>query len=255
MMNRVNLILSICTFFVLTTSCSKEDGPIPSNINADININNPIPVAEGDAEDQSIIFLITIAEADPNNSISVEYAISGGNQNGTGGTLTFPANTNTLTQTVTVTKTGNNIVEEDVPVTVLLFNPSSNANLKNNNIGTSSFVDDDEAGYTVTPQSLTTIEGGSAKTFTVVLDKAPTSDVVFDIASTDTSEGTVSPDNITFNTGNFDTPITVTITPVNDAINDGDISYPVTVGVNTSLSNALFIGLSSTNVSVTNQNN
>jgi hypothetical protein len=217
-----------------------------------ISINDPTDVLEGDSGVATINFAVTLGQADPNNPITVDYLISGGNQNGTGGTLTFAANTSTLTQTVPVTTNGDIIVQADLPVTVTLSNPSANASLAADNVGESSFIDDDVAGFTVTPLSLATAEGGVFQTFTVVLDAAPASDVVLDVVSSDTSEGTVSPASITFTTGNYNLPRTVTVTPFNDPLVDGDQNYDITVSVDPVISNDFFDALASATVNVTN---
>jgi gliding motility-associated-like protein len=219
---------------------------------ATISINDPTPVAEGDTGIATINFIVTLGQADPNNPVTVDYAISGGNQNGTTGTLTFTAGTSTLSQTIPVTTNGDVIVQANVPVTVTLSNPSANAALAADNIGTSSFLDDDPAGFTVSPLSLATTEGEGAVNFTVVLDNAPATDVVIDITSGDTTEGTVSPAVITFTSGNWNIPRPVAVTPVNDALIDGDQNYDITISVNDASSNDFFDVLADQVVNVTN---
>ena len=85
-------------------------------------------------------------------------------------------------------------------------------------------TDNDTAGITVSPTSgLTTTEAGGTATFTVVLTSQPTANVTIGLASNDTTEGTVSPASVTFTTGNWNTPQTVTVTGVDDDLDDGDI--------------------------------
>ena len=95
------------------------------------------------------------------------------------------------------------------------------------------------AGVTVDPTSgLTTTEAGGTDTFTVVLDSQPSGDVVIDLASTDLTEGTVSPTQLTFAGGvggDWATPRTVTVTGVDDATDDGDQAYGITVAINAAL--------------------
>lgn len=81
----------------------------------------------------------------------------------------------------------------------------------------------------VTPgfSGLRTTEAGGTDTFTVVLASQPTADVTISISSSDTSEGTVSPTSLTFTTGDWDTPQTVTVTGVDDTAEDGDVAYTV----------------------------
>lgn len=109
------------------------------------------------------------------------------------------------------------------------------------------------AGYTVTPTSgLVTAEVGGTDTFTVVLDVEPTGNVVFDITSNDTGEGTVSPSTLTFTTENWDTPQTVTITGVDDELDDGNVAYTVTVAIDDASSADEYDALPDTTVNVTN---
>ncbi|NNC61821.1 MAG: T9SS type B sorting domain-containing protein, partial [Eudoraea sp.] len=216
-----------------------------------ISINDPTSVLEGDTGTATITFFVTLGQSDPNNPITVDYLISGGNQNGTGSTLTFDAGTTTLTQSIVVTTDGDEIVQADLPVSVTLSNPSTNATI-GKAVGSSFFEDDDEPGFTVVPLSLATTEGLGTQTFSVVLDNAPATDVVMTITSGDTSEGTVAPASLTFSTGNFSTPRIVTVTPVNDAIVDGDQLYDITVGVDDVSSNDFFDSLADQNVAVTN---
>ncbi len=107
-------------------------------------------------------------------------------------------------------------------------------------------------GITVNPTSgLVTTEAGGTDSFTVVLNAAPTADVVIGISSSDTSEGTVSPASLTFTTGNWSTPQTVTVTGVDDAVDDGDIAYTIVTAAATSADPG-YNGLDPADVSVTN---
>lgn len=69
-------------------------------------------------------------------------------------------------------------------------------------------TDNEQAGVTFDPvsnflKSLITTEGGGQITYTMVLNSAPTDDVVIDLASNDTTEGTVSPASLTFTAVNW----------------------------------------------------
>jgi len=87
-------------------------------------------------------------------------------------------------------------------------------------------------GIAISPaDNLVTIESGVASTFTIMLDKQPSADVDITFASSDTSEGTVSPASLTFTTNDWHVPRTVTVTGVDDSVLDGNIIYNVTVGV------------------------
>ncbi len=73
--------------------------------------------------------------------------------------------------------------------------------------------DSDAAGITVDPTSgLVTTEAGGNATFTVVLNTQPVADVTIGLSSSDTGEGTVSPNSLTFTSGNWSSVQTVTVT-------------------------------------------
>ena len=79
-------------------------------------------------------------------------------------------------------------------------------------------TDDETAGVTVTPTSLTVTEGGM-NTYTVVLDTQPTATVTVTIVDpTDNADVTANPASLTFTTTNWDTAQTVTVS----AAEDGD---------------------------------
>jgi hypothetical protein len=87
------------------------------------------------------------------------------------------------------------------------------------------------AAIVITPTTglVTTEAAGEPgpNTFTIVLDSEPTADVTIDLSSSNTSEGTVSPDFVTFTTTNWDDAQEVTVTGVDDAVLDGDIAYTI----------------------------
>ena len=82
--------------------------------------------------------------------------------------------------------------------------------------------DDETAGVTVSPASLTVGEGGSG-TYTVVLDTQPTGDVTVTIVDpTDNADVTAEPPALTFTTTNWDSAQTVTVSAVQDTDTDDD---------------------------------
>ena len=75
-----------------------------------------------------------------------------------------------------------------------------------------------------------TSEAGSTATFTVVLSSEPRWDVTIPVASSDTTEGSVTVTELTFTPIDWFVSQTVTVTGVDDAIVDGDISYDIVLG-------------------------
>jgi len=110
-------------------------------------------------------------------------------------------------------------------------------------------------GFTVVPtNNLFTSEDGDQAVFTVVLDKQPTADVTIAVSSSNTAEGTVSTNSLTFSTTNWNVPQTVTVTGVNDAVIDGAVAYTVVLGAATS-ADPIWNGLDPSDVSVVNLDN
>ena len=92
-------------------------------------------------------------------------------------------------------------------------------------------VTESSPGITVDGASIlpTTDELGRSESVTISLSSKPTSDVAFYVASSDTTEGTVSTSQMVFTTSNWYVPQTFVITGVADAVADSDQGYVVTV--------------------------
>jgi hypothetical protein len=94
-------------------------------------------------------------------------------------------------------------------------------------------------------------------TFTVVLRQAPTNDVVvpitatYDATNASNREGTVDKSSLTFTTGNWNTPQTVTVTSVDDLEVDGTKTYQLGVST-TSSTDPDYNGLDPRNVTIIN---
>lgn len=112
--------------------------------------------------------------------------------------------------------------------------------------------DNDVAGITVDRTSgLVTTETGRTAAFTVKLNSRPTADVTIGLSTSDTTEGTVAPANLTFTSANWNTPQTVTITGVDDEIADGSVLYTIITAPAVS-ADANYNGVNALNVSVAN---
>ena len=84
-------------------------------------------------------------------------------------------------------------------------------------------IDNETAGITVVPRSgLSTSENGGQDTFTVVLNSEPKNDVTIALTSSNTMEGTVSPESLVFTPRNWRAPQLVTVT----GVDDGDLKDP-----------------------------
>jgi hypothetical protein len=97
---------------------------------------------------------------------------------------------------------------------------------------------------------LTTSEAGASATFTVVLTAQPIADVTVTLASSDVSEGTVSPTPMIFTSADWSTPQIATVTGVDDTAEDGNVAYTIVTTVSSDDPN--YNGIAVADVSVTN---
>jgi hypothetical protein len=116
-------------------------------------------------------------------------------------------------------------------------------------------IDNDSPGIAVTPTSgLLVSELGDSATFTIALNSQPTADVTIPLASSDLTEGTVSPANVTLTAADWFMPHTVTVTGVDDSIADGNQIFAIITG-NASSADPRYNGINPPNVQVTNLDN
>ncbi len=134
-------------------------------------------------------------------------------------TLTFtPANWSTA-QTVTVRAAQDSDAVNDAASIAHAVDASRSANEYDGaTIGSVAVTvtDDETAGATVSETTLTVAEGGN-RTYTVVLNLQPTSDVVINVTKSSSPDVTVSPASLTFTPANWNTPQTVTVSAAQDA--------------------------------------
>ncbi len=116
-------------------------------------------------------------------------------------------------------------------------------------------VDNETAGFTISPISGNTSEGLGSAAFVVTLNSKPASDVTIAVDSENTAEGTVSPASLTFTPENWNSNgHIVIVTGVDDNLSDGDKEYTVELG--TSVSNDTnYNGLDPADVMVVNTDN
>ncbi len=116
-------------------------------------------------------------------------------------------------------------------------------------------VTPDTAGYTATLTD-TTDESGDQATFSIRLRKEPTSPnpVILNMASLDTSEGTIIPSSLTFDATNWKIAQSVLVTGIDDSSRDGDITFEIDVSVDAS-SDSNYTSLDPPNIFITNQDN
>ncbi len=147
--------------------------------------------------------------------------------------LTFtPTNWDTA-QTVTVTGVNDNVdnPSDERTATVSHVPTSTDAGYGSVVIAsvTVTVTDDDDAGVTVDPTTLSVLEADGTGAYTLVLDTVPTADVTIAVASDTVTAATVSSASLTFTPANWNTAQTVTVTGVNDDVDNPSDERTATV--------------------------
>ncbi len=110
-------------------------------------------------------------------------------------------------------------------------------------------------GFTVTPtNNIFTTESAGIAQFQVSLDIQPTADVTISVSSSNPNEGTTDVNSLTFTSGNWNQPQTVTVTGVDDGVSDGTVFYSINLGTASSADSG-YNGLQPASVSVGNIDN
>jgi hypothetical protein len=248
-------------------------------ISADINYNglNVDDVSVSNTDNDSAGFTITplsglttteaggsdsfdiVLNSEPTFDVSISLASSDSSE-GTvvSGSLVFTAMNWNAPQTVTVTGVDDAVQDGNQVYSILLGAAvSSDANyagLDPDDVSVSN-TDNDSAGISVTPLSgLVTTEALGTATFSVVLNSQPVADVSMGLSSSDLTEGTISPNAITFTDTNWNAPQTITVTGVDDAVADGNQVYTILISPAAS-TDTNYNGLDASDVSVSNTDN
>ncbi len=152
---------------------------------------------------------VTVTVGGASGDITVDTRAETGNQN----TLTFTIGNWDTAQTVTVTAAADDDAVDDTAT--LTHSVSGYGSVSSAASVMVSVDDDDPAGITVSPTTLTVDEGGS-DTYTVVLDSQPAGEVTVTVEGA-TVDITVDTSSLTFTTDNWNTPQTVTVSAAEDA--------------------------------------
>jgi cytochrome c peroxidase len=172
------------------------------------------------------------------------------------GVVVFTSANFNVPRTITVTGVNDFIADGDVGYTIVNAAASS-ADSTFNGVNPSDVTgttagNGPVAGIIVTPVTgLFTTQTGVTATFTAVLTSAPAANVTFNLTSSDTTEGVVSPSSLTFTPANWFTPRTVTVTGVNDLLTGMPVAYTIVTSAATS-ADANYNGKNAADVSVTN---
>ncbi|ATB32766.1 Calx-beta domain-containing protein [Melittangium boletus] len=171
-----------------------------------------------------------VLSSEPRASVTVRFQSS----DSTEGTLSRTSLTFTPTnwkapQTVLVTGVNDDLEDGNQPYAIT-FGTTTSADPTYAAITPAALsltnVDDDTAGFVVVASGSTTESGGQA-TLTLSLTSEPYAPVVLLLASSDTTEATLSASRLTFTSTNWKAPQVVRVTGIDDDVADGD--QPVTV--------------------------
>ena len=157
-----------------------------------------------------------VLNTQPSGDVTVAISSNNSDVSASPSPLTFTTTTWSAEQTVTVTAGQDDDAANDTAA--LTHNPGGGGyNSVSNASLTVTVTDDETAGVTVTPTSLTVDEGGT-NTYTVVLDTRPTAAVTVTIVDpTDNADVSANPANLRFSTSNWATAQTVTVSAAEDA--------------------------------------
>jgi uncharacterized delta-60 repeat protein len=158
-------------------------------------------------------------------------------------TVTFTTSNWSAAQTVTLTGVNDDIDDGNVNSTITIAVVDGSSSNEFDNVADQSFTvantDNDAAAFTVAT-SATNINEGATVTLTVVLQTAPTTNVMIDISTSDDTELTVGSVTVTFTSGNWSVTQSVTLTAVDDTDVDGNQNVTLTTAVNDPASDAAY---------------
>ena len=138
-------------------------------------------------------------------------------------------------QAFTVTGVDDDEADGDQDYKITVVSASSDANYAGQSAEIAGVnADDDAAGLSAVPESVSTDEGGSAAEVTVSLRSRPTAEVTLTAASSDAEEAAVSPATLVFAPGAWNAGQAFTVTGVDDDEADGDQAYEITVSSSSS---------------------
>ncbi len=181
------------------------------------NSVSSLSVAEGGSATYTVVL-----DAQPEARVRVWIVlISDGNVSRTPRRLDFTPSNWSTPQTVTVSATQDadrGITKAQISYFITCASSCRpyNNNTTYSNVVEVIVVDDEVVGVTLTETTLTVLEGGN-RTYTVVLNRQPTSDVVINVTKSGSDDLTATPASLTFTTSNWSTPQTVTVRAAEDA--------------------------------------
>ena len=179
---------------------------------------------------------VVLSKRKPTSNVIVDISSSDtGEVTVSPSSLTFSSSNYDTAQTVTLTGVNDNVDDGNIVSVISFgFNQSSDDGFRylDNKTVNATTIDDDTLGIAVTETNGSTDpQEADTDELDITLSSEPLADVTLSVASSDTTEVTVSPSSLTFSSGNYTTAQRVTLTAVQDALIDGDTTPTVTFSV------------------------
>lgn len=230
-----------------------------------------LSTTEGNSGITNAVYTVTLSAA-PSSNVAIGYSVTGSGTNAatsgtdfnaTSGTLMFAAGTTMLSQTINVPIIGDTTVESNETYTVTLSNPVNATLLASTATGT--IINDDVPALSLSPATLSTIEGNSGTTnavYTVTLSSSSASavSVQYTVAGSGTNAATSGSDfsatsgTLTFAAGTTTLSQTINVSIIGDTAVESNETYTVTLSnaTNATISAATATGTITNDDEVTN---
>jgi hypothetical protein len=199
--------------FIITANITDNDtaGVIVTPLSLDITEGEPLP--------PSYSLRLT---SQPTSAVTITLALNPSGQFNANPTLLVfaPGDWNTP-QNVQVTAIDDFIDEDTMSASIVHTAQSSDPNYNGIAIDDLSVTiyDNDTAGISATPSTVSVSEAGVTAVYTIQLNTQPTGSVT--VLITQNAQATTNPIQVTFNTGNWNTPQQVTVFAVDDDLDEG----------------------------------
>jgi hypothetical protein len=252
-----------------TSTDSNYDGLDPSDVSVTNTDNDSagftISTISGNTGEDTTQATFTVKlNSQPDNNVLIAVSSSDEGEGTVSPSSLIFTNANwNANQTVTATGVDDDTIDGDqnyiIELTINQGNTTDStgyASLNPNDVTVVNLDNDanETAGFVIGNLSNNTSESGITATFTIKLKSQPTANVYLSVSSSDTTEGDISPSNITFTTSNWNIDQTVTITGINDDLVDGNQNYYVILASANSDDNR-YNNLNPPDISVTNTDN
>jgi hypothetical protein len=235
-MGKAGRVLLILLVALVVPACGKKSRKAAPPVPGTVVVTPTVGLATGEAGGAPTAQFTVVLGKQPTADVTIVIGTSNSLE-GVPGTvlLTFTDTDWNIAQTVTVTGIDDSVNDGDQAYTITLAavvsTDTTYAGVDPDDVSVTN-ADDDTPGFLFSATSgLATTENGGTATFDVVLTSQPSGDVTFDLSSSDSSEGSVSPTTLTFTAAAgpnaWNVPHTVTITGLDDAIPDNSQAYQI----------------------------